>query len=630
MFRLNVLSCLIAGITASTTGYAADLKSDLDDNNVQTLVVTGSHIPDTQVAQAIVISQEQITLQNSGTAADLLRNNSGIDVTQPGGPGGITELFIRGAESNFTVVTINGVRVNDTTNSRGGSFDLSSINPDDIERVEILKGPLSATYGSDALAGALNIITKQPTADEKISVREEVGSDGYQRSYISANGGNDDVAANIRVARLDSGEPVKGSTALTKSLGSNLLWTPGENNVIDASVNFIDRDRSSYPTGGGGEIYAPLDNLETSNSKDTQAQVGWNNKTTDKLSLDVRTSYFKRKEKIDTPMIPDGIYSGAPAMKSDSTLERERVAAFGVYDISASTSVAVGSDYETEKGRSDSVIDLGFPLPGGFNLERTNLGAFVEGSYKTPDGFELFASSRIDKPEDHSSENSNKISVAYPLLGKDSNLGLRWGEAFKLPSFYAVGDSLVGNPDLRSETSKTTEVFYNQAFLDNFFHVNASLYKSHYEQLIDFDFATFKLVNRDNVDVNGAEVEFVVNPLSGLEMGVHLSHNDYDLAGAALNGRPETSGGFYAEWINNDWSSRLHWTYVGERASTSTPTGEVTLPSYQRVDFVVVKSFASKISVTLNIDNLFDKEYQEEIGFPSPGRALRVGISANF
>lgn len=107
---------------------------------IETVLVTGARIEGASAASAEVIDAQTLTLQNSATALELLRNRVGIDVVQPGGPGGITELFIRGAESNFTVVTVDGVRMNDTTNSRGGGFDLSTLNPDEIERVEILRG----------------------------------------------------------------------------------------------------------------------------------------------------------------------------------------------------------------------------------------------------------------------------------------------------------------------------------------------------------------------------------------------------------------------------------------------------------------------------------------------------------
>ncbi|MEJ0061027.1 MAG: TonB-dependent receptor plug domain-containing protein [Terricaulis sp.] len=98
------------------------------------------------------------------------------------GQGAISEIFLRGAESNFTVVLIDGVRVNDTSNARGGGFDFSTLNPDEIERVEIVRGPLSAVHGSDAMAGLISIETRLPGEEPVTRFRGEIGAEGYSRA----------------------------------------------------------------------------------------------------------------------------------------------------------------------------------------------------------------------------------------------------------------------------------------------------------------------------------------------------------------------------------------------------------------------------------------------------------------
>src|SRR5690606_31059744 len=125
-------------------------------------------------------------------------------------------------------------------------------------------------------------------------------------------------------------------------------------------------------------------------------------------------------------------------------------------------SLAAGLDYEEESGRNDSIMDFGFPMPGSFDLERTNKAAFVEGHYRVEDGVNLFVSTRIDKPDDRGSENSSKVAVSYPLAAQ-TRVGASWSNAFKLRSFYSVGDTLVGNPELLAETSETVEVFLQQS-----------------------------------------------------------------------------------------------------------------------------------------------------------------------
>lgn len=617
------LGVCFATLCAGSTAAAAEATA-----GIETLLVSGSRIANTNAAQSVVLDQQEIEVRNAAHTVDLLRGLPGLDLVQPGGPGGVTELFIRGAESNFAIVTIDGVRVNDTTNSRGGSFDLTSLNPDDIERVEILKGPLSAIYGSDALAGALNIVTKKPSQKPQVSLRAARGSDDYYRAYLSASGTNDNgLGASVSVARLNAGEPVKGSTSVSDSIRTNVQWAVNDNRQLDFSAGYVERERTSYPTGGGGLLYAPRDNLEIGTAEDTNAQLGWREQATDSLTLEVRGSYFKREEQLDVPEIPQGAYGGVPASVSDSEMERKRVIAHAVYALTSELSIAAGVDYEEESGRSNSVIDYGFPMPSSFDLERTNKAAFIEAHYRVEDGVNIFLSSRADKPDERGSETSSKVAVSYPLT-TTTRVGASWGDAFKLPSFYAVGDSLVGNPDLLAETSETVEVFLQQSFADNRVRINATAFQSKYKELIDFDFATFKLLNRESVEVDGLELEVIWNPIAEFEIGIHATQTDYD---TRINGRAEWRGGLFAEWNpGNDWQGRLHLTHSGKRPSASSETGDVTLDSYQRVDAVLVRRLSDSMDMSFSLDNILDEEYQEEVGFPAAGRAFRVGISVKL
>jgi vitamin B12 transporter len=623
---LHLAICIASSVCISSPAFAANgKKAGPEIASVESVLVTGSRISNSDAAQSIVLEQQDIEIRNTANAVDLLRGLPGLDLVQPGGPGGVTELFIRGAESNFAVVTVDGVRVNDTTNSRGGSFDLSALNPDDIERVEILKGPLSAIYGSDALAGALNIVTKKPSAEPQISLRAAAGSDGYQRSYLSFSGTHENgLGASISAARLDSGEPVEGSTSLTESLRTNVQWAVTENRHLDFTAGYVERERSSYPTGGGGLLFAPLDDLETGTAKDLNAQLGWREQASEALVLDLRASYFKRDEKLDTPVIPEAAYGGVPAMTSDSEMERKRIIGHGIYTVTPEFSVAAGVDYEEESGRNDSVIDYGFPMPSSFDLERTNTAVFLEGHYRVENGINAFVSTRVDKPEGHDNVTSSKIAVSYPLA-QYTRVGASWGDAFKLPSFYAVGDTLVGNPDLLAETSATTEIFLQQGFAENRVRVNATVFQSQYDELIDFDFATFKLLNRESVEVDGLELEVILAPAPEFEVGVHVTQTDYD---TRLNGRAEWRGGIFAEWNPaSNWQGRLHLSHAGKRPSASSETGDVMLEAYERVDAVIVRSFDDGLDLSLSIDNILDEKYQEEVGFPAAGRAFRVGVS---
>lgn len=620
---------LSAACALSPFALAQEAEQE-NQTQVESVIVSGARLDNAQAAQSTVLDQDDIRRRSPASTADLLRNNVGIDLVQPSGPGGVTELFIRGAESNFTVVSIDGIRVNDTTNSRGGGFDLSSLNPDSILRVEIMRGPLSATFGSDALAGAVNIVTRNAQNSAPVSGRVEVGSEDYRRAYAGLSVGEaTGLSSTVTLAYLDAGEPVQGSTSESASINAQVDYVAEDGSRLDTSVRLSNRDRSAYPASSGGARLAESDALEYAESQDLSLGARWRQPLGENWDLDVQINHFDREETVDTPAIAPGVVgSPVPAMVSESELERDRLTGFVSYDFSSELQLAFGVDVEQEQGSNDSILDFGFPVPAGFDLSRDTQAAFAEMNWESVSGINLFVSTRYDDVEDADGESSSKFALAYKPRGGMTRLGVNWGEAFKMPSFYALGDALVGNADLEPETSTSSEVFVEQFIADGKWRISASAFQSDYENLIDFDFMTFSMVNRGEISISGLELESVWRVSPNLELGAHVTQTDYDLdEGENLDGRPEIRGGLFGEWRSASWSARAHAYHSGERTSSSNATGQVELDAYTRVDAVVVHSISRDLDLSVSVDNLFDEDYEDEIGFPSLGRIFRVGIA---
>ena len=135
-----------------------------DSAAIAPVVVTASRIPGTladTTASVTIISQSDIAARSPASVTELLRQVPGMHVDQPGGRGSTSSVYIRGSDPNYTLVLMDGIVVNDPTNNRGGSFDFSTLDIEHIERIEIVRGPLSAVYGSNALGGVINIITRE-------------------------------------------------------------------------------------------------------------------------------------------------------------------------------------------------------------------------------------------------------------------------------------------------------------------------------------------------------------------------------------------------------------------------------------------------------------------------------------
>ncbi len=232
---------------------------------VPSIVVTPLYIP-TSIARAgstvSVIDRDQIARSSAGSVADLLRSVPGVAVTESGGAGGSAMVSLRGAETQHTLVLIDGVRVNDPASARD-EFDFATFSPTDVERIEILRGPQSALYGSDAIGGVINIITRRPTAGMHGSATVEAGGYGARRTTLTANGSSGpwSLAASgtyfandgfSRVGDRDNGEP----DATAKYAGTlRGTYDAGEGRSFDFGLNGFrqasDIDKSASTDAAG-------------------------------------------------------------------------------------------------------------------------------------------------------------------------------------------------------------------------------------------------------------------------------------------------------------------------------------------------------------------------------------------
>ena len=179
-----LVAATAAVLTSSPTGARAEAAESADregrssDGLIETLVVIGTHtgIESADLASHVsVIDRARIETLNRTSLLQLLDALTGVSINQQGGAGGVTSMYIRGGEANFAVVLIDGVQVNNPVDTRGGSFDFSTLDPSQIERVELIRGPQSAIYGADALSGVLNIVTGDAlTSDERQTTFDEM------------------------------------------------------------------------------------------------------------------------------------------------------------------------------------------------------------------------------------------------------------------------------------------------------------------------------------------------------------------------------------------------------------------------------------------------------------------------
>jgi vitamin B12 transporter len=195
----------------------------------ESIMVTGSRLPGAVRADdsnVTVLDRAQIEERHASSVVELLRTIPGMVVEQAGGRGSVASVFTRGAKPNFTLVLLDGVRLNDPTNTRGGSFDFATLSLDDIDRVEIIRSPSSAIYGSDAVGGVINIITRKGTDHFTGDAEAAIGQYGFWQSAAELRGPVAGATASLGVSRLDNGRPVDGSQFRGSVLNGSVTAAP--------------------------------------------------------------------------------------------------------------------------------------------------------------------------------------------------------------------------------------------------------------------------------------------------------------------------------------------------------------------------------------------------------------------
>lgn len=628
-FRAGILICALTvcpPVLASTD--ASEKKTEIDE-----VFVLGTRLS-TPVPQTVeVITAEQIDLQQPLTVTEALRTLPSITAIEPGGAGGVTEVYLRGADANFVTVFVNGIRLNDSTDARGGAFDFSSLVPGEIRRIEVVRGPFSALYGSGALAGAIDIDTRAPISDENAGhIQASVGTDDYWNVgggfYGPMSGGHGGITLN----HVDFGEPTDGSTRELSTLSGNFGAEFNENLSADFTLRASSRERTSYPLVSGGPRLSVLDLLESSDADEvsTGGRLNWQDAN---KSIAIFASYVGRQEFTDTPPVPEGVFSGVPASTTDTDLDRGTLSLESRYRTSENIELGAGFEYQYERGSSVGTLDFGFPLPTDFSESRNTISPFAEARIQFGDHSTVFGGLRYDHFSDVESATSPRVGYVWQMGQDGFKLTASWGEGRKSPSFYALGNPLIGNPDLKPEDSEGWDIELSFPLGSNAPRLTLSAYQYDYTNLIDFDFTVFSLVNRSSVDTQGVELrldgEFASNV--GWTVWVATQENEVEGVENALLHRPELTAFGEVSWEANDqWEFRASAQYVDDRPSSSVPGGYETLSSYTSVSAVAGYKLTARAKIHLIADNLFDNHYESVAGFPSPGRQFRVSVRQQF
>ena len=621
--------------TGSTASSATAITPPVEVSAYRVPVLT------TETVQGVdVITEQQIELRKPSNVFELLQSVPGVQVDQVGAPGGVANVYIRGSDPEQVLVIVDGVRVNDPMLSRGGSFDLSSIDPARVERIEVLRGGGSAIYGADAMGGVINIVTRRDAAKPIGGhVNAGVGGDGYRTLGGRLAGTSDRFSASIDASHLEDGEESQGGELDLDSIGGSLSFHPSDRGDLQLFFNSVDRDSSSFPEQSGGIRLATIRTLEERQAE--QRTVGANLTFTpwDPVTFKLQLSHYDTKEDIQSPGVAAGPGGTAvPALQSTTDFDRNGVLVSAGLRLPLQSDLVLGYEHLDEEGNSDSVLDLGFPFPASFERDRKTDSLFASLKSKPITNLVVLLEVRYDDVSDQDSEVSPGAGVRYTFPTR-TTLKAHYSEGFRPPSFFALANPLVGNPNLVSETSKGGEIGVEQTLWEDKLFVGVTGFTTDYKNLVDFDetpgtgpLGIGQLVNRSNVDADGVEVQLALRPVSALTITGSYTYLDTNIEDTSqhLLHRPRNSAslGFTYAW-GDAWRFVWNTVYANGSFDFSNPTGEVELDSWTRTDVALSYTWKA-ITGTFAIDNLFDSHYEQFVGFEQPGIRARAMLTARF
>ncbi|KCZ63869.1 hypothetical protein L53_05075 [Hyphomonas sp. L-53-1-40] len=613
-YKTALLGAVAFGFTVSATAQTASIE----ETKLDTIIVNGSRLDQTMTeigSSVFVITRDDLEELGVDFALDAIATAPGVTVNQNGAFGGNASVRIRGASNDQTLVLIDGVPVNDPTGT-GGGYNFAYLDTDTIERIEVLKGPQSTLWGSDAIGGVVSVTTKRPTeglsgmvfgeygsfntlrGGASISNANEIGdfrlaatgltTDGISKAD-EANGNSEDDGYDSQTVSAKGGLNLPASVRLETSL----MWSDAESEydsyafVAQGSVADGDEVTNSETLSGNITLKAPLFDGRLENL----VQIGYADIERENRSNGVQ-SYFTEGDRVLFR------YQGTFAINDTNTL------AFGT------------EREETSANEQESSIDSLFALY----------------EFKPVDDLTLTGGIRVDDHETFGSETTGRVAAAWTATDQ-LTFKASWGQGFKAPSIFqstyicTFCGLTAPNTNLKAETSEAYDIGVQWQSADERMVLGATLFDQETENMIDFSYTAgydnIALVDSQGIELTGA---YAINNWLGIAASYTFIDSE-DGNGNALARLPESTGNISASFDpDGPFSGAVLVRYNGEEANTDGSE----LDSWTRVDLTGSYDLNETVEIYGRIENLFNEEYQQILGYGTPGLSGSVGMRLRY
>jgi outer membrane cobalamin receptor len=599
------------------------------------ITVTGQATPlSATSASVVVLPRQAIEDGSSENATDLLRQLPFLFIAQSGARGGLTTITLRGGKQNFTAVMFDGIPLNDITNVLGGSYDFSTMSTDAIEQIEIVRGPLSSVYGSGAVAGVVNIIPRRGEGTPSFELGGTFGNFFTRDGSFAAIGKIRNSDYSFAGSYLDIGEQVKNDPYKLATLSLSTHHTFDNDKLLRFVSRYQNAEASGLPPGGGGPEFSILQTPQAVHTIEIVGGTGWQQQVNQTWLYSLQFDVFDRRQGSNVPPLLDAwppTSRSFPAEVTDTEFKRYRFGFANTLHISANLTAEVNAAWRREEG--DSRGSLAANIPDNFSLDRNDADVGGVLIYSTH-GLTSSAGLRVDKTSVFRSVYSPQFGLSYRIKDRGPRFKASWGRGFKIPSFYAIADKIVGNPLLKPEFSRSFDLGIEHTFLRGHLRGGLTVFRNYYTDLVDFSAAVFRLVNRSQTRTQGGELALTMPVNSRLELGAYASYLEWRVQNNAepLRDIPHWQSGSNINWkIAPRWHSLASVVATGRRYDFQIPVPQQTaVGGYSSASLAVTYDASERLTVFARADNLLDHHYHEYIGFPNPGVYARLGVRYRF
>lgn len=609
-----------------------------------------SGIPASKLGTAVsVVTRAELKDRQVRTAADALRSLPGVSVSQQSGRQNLTVVRIRGAESNQTLVLIDGVEVNAGSD---GFFDFSNLMVDDIAQIEVLRGPQSGLYSSGAIGGVINIITRGGKGPLTVRARVEGGSFNTRDAMVGISGGTDRAHGSLTLSGLrtngfdisDAGTEKDGGEFRTLSFAGGLLVLP--NLKIDATVRTSHRDGDR---DGTNDIRDGL--FVSSEERSTFASDLWLGRldaTLDTFDHAWTHKLYVNGAQTENSDLDLGIYSPPAGLLSrniSTTTKYGYLSTFRLGEGGPVQHAITGMLEHTREAFEQPLI-----ASDAFERDRNSVAGEIRGEYF--DTLSLTANIRHDNNEGFEDATTWRVTGSLQIA-TPFRLHSSVGTGIKYPSFseqFGVFYGFVANPDLKPETSLGWDVGLETTFLAGKGIVDVTYFNANLEDEIDFDFVPpasacgstpfcFIPFNRTGQSTReGVEVSAKFLVMDGLTLGAAYTYlNAKESDGQEEVRRPPHSGRAELNYVFDAGKGNFNLAaiYNGQMqdlgfSAITFSSQRVALDSYWLVSAAASYQIAPNMELFGRIENLLNQNYEEVYGFNTAGLAAYAGMRIKF